>query len=644
MFVVAGSGVSIQATGRASAASWTGLLWLGLERCKQQASGWKKRRFDAAAVEAKLATRRVSDCIAAATVIESTLRASGGSVYSRWLEETVGELRPTEPEILRALGALGIPVATTNYDGLLEYELGLQPMTWRTHGLVDQLMTGTFPGGGVLHLHGYFNEPQSVVLGASSYDKVLEDKRAQDMLRSLLRNRDLIFVGMGGGLSDPNFSALLDWAKYVTLPDARYHFLLVREDDAREMRLKLPMTLRIHVLVYGRDHAELAPFLRSLVEPATPTTVPRSPDLESIPAEQQPRRDRADLAPSPRCLVEPATPASPAQSSDARPIPTNELRLLLFDLLRTDSDFDAFCLDFFRETHRLFSLGMDRQAKMTMLLQREDHAAILRKVRGERPQDQQTRQAVWSALLRLDRDQQWGTLLSSLDGAEHLNQLVLVHGHKDQNLPLFVRRIEEYLRDKARSLVIQVPIKLAAVTAQSGVKWGLHLQQILRDKIGAEQETPAELLARATAEVPLVIVLVALDNPLLLLSSLTPVQLQGLKEFLAEVLPATLSACRRVTVLLPLEFRDEVRSMLPWAREVAQTHWQNPPLTSIELAPLTLPSYADVEKYLRRYPEPVRDLPGLLRTAKELCDELCRPGTTFERLASDIDNAILLHG
>lgn len=606
MFVVAGSGVSIQATSRAPAASWTGLLGLGVERCKQQASSWKKRRFDAAAVEAKLATRRVSDCIAAASVIESTLRGAGGSVYSRWLEETVGELRPTDPEILRALGSLGIPVATTNYDGLLEYELGLQPMTWRTHGLVDQLMAGTFPGGGILHLHGYFNEPQSVVLGASSYDKVLADKRAQDTLRNLLRNRDLIFVGMGGGLSDPNFGALLEWAKDVTLPDSRYHFLLVREDDAREMRLKLPATLRIHVLVYGREHAELAPFLRSLVEVA-------------------------------------AAP-SPAPSTDARPIPVADLRRVLFEQLRTDSDFNAFCLDYFPETHRLFAAGMDRQAKTSLLLEREDRAAVLRQVRGQRPEDQQTNQAIWRALLRLDRDTQWGALLNSLDDAQHLNQLVLVHGHKDQNLQLFVRRIEEHLRDKARSLVIQVPLKLAAAIAESGAKWGLHLQQILRSKIGTQPETPAELLARATEEVPLVIVLVGLDNPLHMLSTLTPAQLKGLEDFLTQVLPATLSACRRVTVLLPLEFRDEAQSLLPWARELARTHWQNPPLTFIELAPLTLPTYADVEKYLRRYPEPLRDLPGLLRTAKELCDELCRPGTTFERLASDIDNAILLHG
>lgn len=645
MFVVAGSGVSIQATGRAPAASWTGLLGLGIERCKQQASGWKKRRFDAAAVEVKLATRRVSDCIAAASVIESTLRGAGGSVYSRWLEETVGELRPTEPEILHALGALGIPVATTNYDGLLEYELGLQPMTWRTHGLVDQLMTGTFPGGGVLHLHGYFNEPQSVVLGASSYDKVLEDKRAQDTLRNLLRNRDLIFVGMGGGLSDPNFGALLEWAKDVTLPDSRYHFLLVREDDARELRLKLSLTLRIHVLVYGREHAELAPFLRGLIEPAMNGTMPQlSPGPSSPQLLSSSRQQAVVQSESPVSAVDLAATPRSAPSVDARPIPTGELRKLLSQLLRTDSDFNAFCLDYFPQTQRLFATGMDRQAKTSLLLEREDHAAVLRRIRGERPQDQQTSQVIWRALLRLDRDTQWGELLRSLDDAQHLNQLVLVHGNKDQNLRLFVRRIEEHLRDKASSLVVEVPLKLAAAVAETGVKWGLHLQQILRDKIGAEQETPAELLALATAEVPLVIVLVALDNPLLLLSTLTPVQLQGLTDFLTKVLPATLAACRRVTVLLPLEYGDEAQSMLPWAREVARIHWHNPPLTSIELARLTLPTYADVEKYLRLYPEPLRDLPGLLRTAKELCDELCRPGTTFERLASDIDNAILLHG
>ena len=138
-------------------------------------------------------------------------------------------------------------------------------------------------------------------------------------------------------------------------------------------------------------------------------------------------------------------------------------------------DFNAFCLAYFPETQRLFAAGMDRQAKTSLLLEREEHAAVLRRVRGERPKDQQTSQAIWRALLRLDRDTQWGALLSSLDDAQHLNQLVLVHGHKDQNLPLFVRRIEEHLRDKASSLVVQVPLKLAAATAQTGVKWGLHL-------------------------------------------------------------------------------------------------------------------------------------------------------------------------
>lgn len=280
MLVVEGSGVSIQATNRAPAASWGGLLASGLERCKVRANTWKNKRFDAAAIEARLAAGSVADWIAAATSIESTLRGAGGSVYKDWLAETVGALRPSQPEILHAVRDLGIPVATTNYDSLLEYELGLQPMTWRPHGLVDQLLAGSLPGGGVLHLHGDYTEPQSVVLGAASYDKVLSDMRAQDTLRNLLRNRDLSFVGVGGGLEDSNFGALLEWAKAVTLPDARFHFLLVRHDDARELRPKLTLTTRIHVIVYGEKHAALVPFKRKKKKGSTLSN-PTAPQIDA---------------------------------------------------------------------------------------------------------------------------------------------------------------------------------------------------------------------------------------------------------------------------------------------------------------------------------------------------------------------------
>lgn len=268
VLAIVGSGVSIQATGKAPAASWGGLLRLGSERCEQVAANWRTRRFDATGVLVKLASPKVADWVSAATAIEKTLRAAKASVYKDWLRETLGELKPTQPEVLHALGALGVPLATTNYDGLLEHALGLQGATWRTHGLVDQILTGKYPGNAVLHLHGHFSEPASVILGASSYEKVLGDKRAQSTLRHLLMSRDLIFVGMGGGLDDPNFGALIDWALNVTLPESRYHFLLLRESETHAYRARIPLTSRIHVVSYGADYPDLVPFLRSLVPAA----------------------------------------------------------------------------------------------------------------------------------------------------------------------------------------------------------------------------------------------------------------------------------------------------------------------------------------------------------------------------------------
>lgn len=44
--------------------------------------------------------------------------------------------------------------------------------------------------------------------------------------------------------------------------------------------------------------------------------------------------------------------------------------------LRTDGEINAFCLDYFPATQRLFTLGMDRQQKLNLLLEREDAQQI----------------------------------------------------------------------------------------------------------------------------------------------------------------------------------------------------------------------------------------------------------------------------
>ena len=66
-----------------------------------------------------------------------------------------------------------------------------------------------------------------------------------------------------------------------------------------------------------------------------------------------------------------------------------EVRRQLDEVLRTDADLDAFCLDHFPAVHRRFGAGMERTAKVTLLLQLVPGldliAARLREHAGEAP-------------------------------------------------------------------------------------------------------------------------------------------------------------------------------------------------------------------------------------------------------------------
>ncbi|MFO0656061.1 MAG: hypothetical protein U0787_13405 [Polyangia bacterium] len=71
------------------------------------------------------------------------------------------------------------------------------------------------------------------------------------------------------------------------------------------------------------------------------------------------------------------------------PTSTNKrrtLRKLLEQILPTDGDFTAFCVDFFGETHRVFSDGMDRIQKTNLLLTRENEEAIEARLKQHDPE------------------------------------------------------------------------------------------------------------------------------------------------------------------------------------------------------------------------------------------------------------------
>lgn len=263
---MAGAGITISATGDPNSCSWQGLLRLGLKRCEEiQASvdrGW------VADVLAKITSSDPASLIAGAQEIQACLQSKPGGHFRKWLATTVGSLRAQNPGVLRAITELGIPVATTNYDSLLANELRGKPVTWRDAAGIQRVVRGEEVG--VIHIHGHWQDPASVVLGVDSYAMAMGDRRSQEIVRALFASHSVIFAGFGAGLDDPNFVGLRTWAREVLAASDFPPTILVRSPDVAAAEKQYGPD-GFQIISFGAENADLELFLASL-QPANAVT------------------------------------------------------------------------------------------------------------------------------------------------------------------------------------------------------------------------------------------------------------------------------------------------------------------------------------------------------------------------------------
>jgi hypothetical protein len=272
LVVVVGSGVAIDATGRAQA-SWLGLLKHGIQHLVAH-------RFQPAWGEGLKASldaafhRSPFDLEAAlehAELIERALTTPDADGFAEWLRAAFVDFKarpgvddPTTLEALCDLQQAGALLLTTNYDSLLTDATNLPPVTWEEHDDFHRVMTRQ--KSGILHIHGHWRRPSSIVLGRTSYNRVVNDHRTQELFRSLWLNWHWLYVGCGNGLDDPNFGRLLMWSRNWGASGLSDIFL-AQQDKAVEIasRADRPQNL----LSFGyRSHAQLPGILKSLT-PAT---------------------------------------------------------------------------------------------------------------------------------------------------------------------------------------------------------------------------------------------------------------------------------------------------------------------------------------------------------------------------------------
>jgi len=260
---IVGSGVSMAATNGSAAASWNGLIRTGIDRCLAVGvadEDWKARRLE------DLAAGDLDELLSACELITRKLGGRGNGEYAKWLADTVGQLPSavTSRDLLDSVARLNVPLVTTNYDGLLEQSTGLEAVTWQDESLIDEQLRGK--GHFVVHIHGFWRKPSSVILGMRSYDDILRDRAAQGSLRALFATRTLLFIGTGvaGGLSDPNFGAFREWITNVYASSTTRHYVLVTDQETASARGHLPLAGRIVPVGYGTTHDDLPIFLDRL--------------------------------------------------------------------------------------------------------------------------------------------------------------------------------------------------------------------------------------------------------------------------------------------------------------------------------------------------------------------------------------------
>ena len=311
IFVV-GTGISLGATQQA-AAGWGGLLRSGLVFCKENVPDldpkWEKkvsaliRHGTSGSADLQNASvaapeqRKTRSLIKAANAIVDQLClqdcCQGGRelcLYKRWLDGSIGELTIADSEVLKVLGRYadtGVLLTTTNYDNLLSEQTGLEHVTWLDHeGVLGVIRKHSGPK--VIHWHGHYTKPHSLVFGDQTYHNIRNDEAIQAILNAVGLTLTIVFIGCGGGgLNDPNVGHFLSYITKLFGAAVR-HYILTSKHDWEELSGQFPEESGFHVISYG-DHTDLAKYLLEVFPvrlPSWPTPfIGRSDELNQVASE-----------------------------------------------------------------------------------------------------------------------------------------------------------------------------------------------------------------------------------------------------------------------------------------------------------------------------------------------------------------------
>ncbi len=225
VLLVVGTGISFGASGDIRA-TWRGLLEDGIHSL--EALGAKKESCDAALILLRDAFNAtpfdLDEVLQRAQSLTQEFGKLGATHFSSWLDNSVGTIRIAQNrrETLDAIAELqsaGALILTTNYDNLLCEATGLEPVTWQQPGEILKIINRQRTG--IIHIHGHWKSPSSIILGTNSYSQLVQATTTQTVFKTLWMTLHWVYLGCGsGGIDDPNLGTLLRWARETNLGES----------------------------------------------------------------------------------------------------------------------------------------------------------------------------------------------------------------------------------------------------------------------------------------------------------------------------------------------------------------------------------------------------------------------------------------
>lgn len=160
-------------------------------------------------------------------------------------------------------------VLTTNYDLLLE-EFGVarhaQSATWLETARIRSMLRSD---GGVIHLHGRYDVPRSIILSNADYQRIVADGDSIAIAQAAFHSGVLLFIGSSvDGVSDPHMRKILgEFARMSnrTQQEDAPHIALFK-GRLSGMEIAQLRAHGIEAVSYGEHYDDLPRFLEKIVE------------------------------------------------------------------------------------------------------------------------------------------------------------------------------------------------------------------------------------------------------------------------------------------------------------------------------------------------------------------------------------------